>query len=520
MNLVIKRRTSQAIHCNKLPGLVVRISIVLSIGFLSACQTAPEYRSPAVVVEQTTEPKDEQNQNSSLSYTTQSRTAEGLANTYSVQASLPTHPEHAPWLTTINADFTAAKELVEKELQIDLSHIKLKLVDDTPINAEVALETQRLVAKQFGATDFADQFLNQVMAPLDGTYAAVYSSRLGAVMISRSMLASYENSLPRDASGSTRRSALLTLLIHELVHAADDLRYHIHDNRALNFRASFAQSATFEGHAQWVTRNICKQAGCVEGLDALDNFMFSTDQHNTQLAAQPVEAISRSVLEYSYVEGERFIAHLAARSNGDQLIDDLLRTPPLDPIQILAPETYPDNARENRNQQLILASRNVDHPLSHAPWIGVETSPLKGVDLRAEPARRQAAVDGFTRLIQGMISMQFYDQQAIGAMPIEATLLKAESSHTARLFANMLHSNTHQSGARVSDEPLHANDNADPKSTGIDLHIYRTAIDADASYRTAIAVAGKHVVQVSGNTTKQDFLDDYAIRVLLNLVKS
>ncbi len=421
------------------------------------------------------------------------------------------------WLRTIQTDFNTARDLVEQELQVDLDAIKLYVVDDTPINEEVALETRRLVQKQFGTSDFASHFLDQIMHPLAGTYAALYSSRLSAVMISRDMLASYQSSLNASYDEPARRAALLTLLIHELVHAADDKRYGIHDNRALNFRASFAQSATFEGHAQWVTRRICEKALCSEGLKALDDFMFGVDhQPNPQLTPQ-VEAINRSVLEYSYIEGERFIERLAQRDNGAQLIDELLRNPPLDPIQILAPENFPDNARENRNQQLIRAGRNVSHPWATAPWIGVETSPLKGVDLRSDPSRRQAAVDGFTRLIQGMVSMQFYNQRAPDASPIEATLLQTESANTARLFASTLHANTQHADARINDEALRIREDHQQSGDGLDLHIYRTEVDAEAPFRTAVAVAGLHVVQVSGSNIKQSLLDDYAVSVLRNL---
>ena len=420
------------------------------------------------------------------------------------------------WFATIDDDFSVARQLVEQELQVDLGGIQLRLVDNPPINKEVAIETMRLIREQFGESSFSDQFLQQIMHPLAGTYAALYSARLKSVMISRSMLESYANSIDADAADSTMHAALLTLLIHELVHAADDQRYRIHDNRALNFRASFAQSATFEGHAQWVTRNICKRAGCSIGLDTLDNFMFNTDEQKKHLA-QPVEAISRSVLEYSYVEGERFIDGLAQRQNGSQLIDDLLSSPPLDPIQILAPDTYPDAARELRNQRLIQASRNAQHVLTKLPWKGVETSPLKGVDLRADPTRRQAAVDGFTLLIKAMISMQFYDQQAPGKMPVESTVLQADSIDTARLFANMLHANTQQSGARVSEENLKIEFSDESSTQTLPVRIYRTALDGDVKYRTAIAVAGNHVVQVSASEQEQQLLDDYAIRVLIDL---
>ena len=420
------------------------------------------------------------------------------------------------WLASIDADFAFAKTLVEEELQVDLGDTQLQVVDDAPINLEVARETQRLVVSQFGHTAFAKEFLGQIMGPLAGTYAALYSGRLNTVMISRSMLESYEASIADDQPAATKHAALLTLLIHELVHAADEKRFHINDNRALNFRASFAQSATFEGHAQWVTRNICETAGCSEGLKALDTFMFATDLRGPA-ADQSVQAVSRNVLEYSYVEGERFVEALAARENGAALIDQALSLPPQDPLQILAPDTYPDVAREARNQRLISASRAIDHAWQKTPWASVETSPLKGVDMRSDKIRRQAAIDGFTKLIKAMVSMQYYDQQQSGDSPMEATILEAESANTAVLFANMLHTNTQHLDARVNDEPLSIHTTGAPADVMTPVHIYRTAIDGDINYRTTVAVSDNYVVQISGKTGDQKLLDDYAIRVLLEL---
>ncbi len=418
------------------------------------------------------------------------------------------------WADTIDATFEQARLLVEDTLAIELDHIKLLLVDNQPINTEVAHETRRLVDAQFGETSFSEYFLSKVMKAQAGTFAALFSSRLDAVMVSRSMLANYERSLPADEH--VRHAALLTLLVHELVHAADDQRYGIHENRALNFRASFAQSATFEGHAQWVTRQICTVNDCLAGLDALDNFMFSRDAQPSQ-HSQAVEAISRNVLEYSYVEGERFIASLASRDNGAQLIHQLLTMPPHDPIQILAPDSFPNVEREDKNQRLIRASREIDHPWIDGSWTGVETSPLKGVNLRADPSRRQAAVDGFTRLLHGMVSMQLYNRAEPTANPMEVTLLHAESAQTAKLFAQTLHQNTQLPGSVENDEPLRIRTGAGSSQTDMRTHVYRTAITGELPYRTSIMVSGPYVVQISGNAPVRETLDDFAIRVLLNL---
>lgn len=480
--------------------------LVASLALASACSSTPDATTASAIVVGT-------------GPTTTVTAGSFTQRSISLSETLLNDPDS--WSQSLASSFNMARQLVENDLDVDLADVDVRLVDEKPINAEVALETRRLVREQFGSSVFAEHFLNQVMGPLSGSYAALYSSRLGAVLISRSMLESYERSLPLQTSRSAKRSALLALLIHELVHAADDKQYRIHDNRALNFRASFAQSATFEGHAQWVTRRICQQAGCSSGMDALDNFMFSS--HGS--SAHSTQAANRNVLEYSYVEGERFVSELAARENGAALLDSLLTSPPSDPVQILAPETYPDVAREDRNQALVSASRTVEHPWTTSPWIGVETSPLKGIDLRADPTRRQAAVDGFTKLIQGMVSMQFYDQARPESSPVEATILQAESAATANMFASMLHANTQMAGARVTNDPLTFAQVSNTSDTLENARIYRTSIEAELAYQTAyqspfqtvIVVAGNHVVQVIGSTNEREELDDYAIRVLSNL---
>jgi hypothetical protein len=437
-----------------------------------------------------------------------------LASSISKQTDTTSEVNQNSWFNTIDSLYVSARKLVEKELDVDLQHVELLMSGEQPINDEVTRETTRLINAQFGKSQFSEHFLSKVMDAQVGTYAALFTARLNAVMVSRKMLQNYENSLPQNLE--LRKAALLTLLIHELVHAADDLRYHIHENRALNFRASFAQSATFEGHAQWVTRNICTVSNCLSGLAALDNFMFNRNAAPA-IHQQPIEAISHNVLEYSYVEGERFIATLAKRKNSQQLIDRLLTSPPQDPIQILAPESFPDVDREKRNQRLIRASLDIDHPWVQGDWIGIETSPLKGVNLRADPASRSAAIDGFTRLINSMISMQLYDQSTPESAPIEVTVLQAESAQTASLFARTLHENTTEHKSSMHDESVTVKLGGSSTYDEMEAHLYRTKLPGIMSYKTTIAVAGTYLVQISGRTISSNTLDDYAVRVLLNL---
>lgn len=410
--------------------------------------------------------------------------------------------------------FSQARSLVEHHTGVDLSDVSLNIASDLAITDEVSHETRKLIQNQFNNRAFANHFLNSVMSGQKGTYAALYATRKSEVMVSLPLMQSYQASLSNDKG--VQESAMLALLIHELVHAADDKKYKIHENRKLNFRASFAQSAAFEGHAQFVTRNICTQSNCLPGLDALDKFMFGQKNPPNKLT-QTVQAISRNVLEYSYVEGERFIANLASRPNGQQLIGDLLSNPPQDPIQILDPKSFPNTQREQRNQQLITASTSLSHPWLRGEWTTVQTSPLKGVNLRTDPTRRDAAVDGFTRLITSMVALQLYNQAQPEFAPIELTVLTADNAATAKMFANTLHENTRIKDAHLSQANSIVKVATMPNMEPAHLYVTKEPVENNQTYFTLVGVSGINVVQIAGVGTSDNLFVDFVDQLLIKL---
>ncbi len=410
--------------------------------------------------------------------------------------------------------FNQARSLVELYTGVNLSDVTLNIAGDRAITDEVSHETRRLIENQFNNRAFANHFLSSVMRGQKGTYAALYATRKSEVMVSLPLMQSYQASLSNDEN--VQESAILALLVHELVHAADDKKYNIHENRDLNFRASFAQSAAFEGHAQFVTRKICTTANCLSGLDALDDFMFGKKNPPNKLT-QPVQAISRNVLEYSYVEGERFITNLADRPNGNKLIGDVLSNPPQDPIQILDPKSYPNTQREIRNQQLIAASTSLSHPWLSGAWTTVQTSPLKGVNLRTDPGRRDAAVDGFTRLITSMVALQLYNQAQPESAPIELTVLRADTAATAKTFAKTLHENTRFKDAKLYEANSAVKVADTPDVEPALLYLTRAPTEDNQTYYTLIGASGINVVQISGLGTSDELFVDYVDQLLLKL---
>lgn len=409
--------------------------------------------------------------------------------------------------------FEHGRNLVELETGLDLNHVTIKVADEKEILFEVTRVTEKLVSEQFDDSQYAELFLQKIVGDQRGTYAALYVDEHQQVLISRSLLKAYVDSISDPAKVYP---ALLALLVHELVHAADDVKYGIHKNRVLSFKASFTQSAAFEGHAQFLTRTICTKNNCLQGMDALETFMFETTQVSDPVA-QSVQAISRNVLEYSYIEGERFLTELSKRKNGNELIDRVLRTPPDDPVQILVPNTYPDIARENRNNQLFTTLLPDDHIWSTSPWKLIETSPIKGIDVRNDPARRTAAIEGFTELIVSMTGAQLYNQSNFEIAPIDIMLIEAENPATAKLFAESF---VNRSANSISGSLGSSAVQIDRfESQGLSKYsLFQVSSKyggKDAHPASAIGLVGQYVVQITASMNPQDrTLESYARKVI------
>ena len=204
---------------------------------------------------------------------------------------------------------------------------------------------------------------------------------------------------------------------------------------------------------------------------------------------------------------------MAQRDNGQSLINDALSTPPVDPIQILDPSSFPNKTRKELNQQLLEASKSITHPWNTKPWIRVETSPLKGVNLRSDPERRTSAIDGFTRLIRGMVALQHYDQSVLSSSPVEITLMNAETKQTAEMFAQSLSSNLiYNSGGFASEEVIWLDDRVPVSVINVN-----TTLDDGRSHSAVVVSHDTFVLQLVGLDIEDLSALEYAKSILSHL---
>ena len=416
----------------------------------------------------------------------------------------------------VNALYSFAQQEVGDHFGLSLEDVNLKLADNSELEFFVRRETVNLSHAVFHNQRFAEFFVNKVMQDQAGTYAGLYVSPENRVILNRDLLTVFRDILKADAAAASAMQqrelvgqSLLALLIHELVHAADNKRFQIHARRSLNFRSSVAQSAVFEGHAQLATREICSKLNCLNGLQRLDAFMFEAPEPADPVA-RSLQAVSRNVLEYAYVEGERFLQALKRSPNGTQRLESALRNPPEDPVQILDPDNFPDIERVNRNRTIFQKLQNVEHKWNSPQYALIETSPIKGLDIRNDPERRAATKEGFTQLIRSMVGAQLFDQQASKILPIEITVMQTENADTADLFANSFQQKASRSSAdsTTSANTLHLtignSDSTWPMRVFLAVTEFNKEEDKGKHYVSLIANAENWIIQMGGIADPRD----------------
>ncbi|MCA8975742.1 MAG: hypothetical protein KDC98_13555 [Planctomycetes bacterium] len=155
-----------------------------------------------------------------------------------------------------------------------------------------------------------------------------------------------------EASASVLRRPELTtdhtlraVMVHELCHAIDDLRFDF-GRRMLATPSTdsvAAFSAVMEGHAQLAARRVCKVRGWSDGFEALTGSIGAVPAGiaDSEEASAFLMRAQAAALASAYLDGERFVTTvLEARPESGRR--DIFESPPLDPETILQPQWYLD----------------------------------------------------------------------------------------------------------------------------------------------------------------------------------
>lgn len=435
-------------------------------------------------------------------------------------------------LQSIDNWFLEARDLVSKDLNIDLSSINASIVEESEIRRQARHSLLGALSHDLENNDFAESLVDNMLSAQTASVLAIYSPLDKAILLHRVNLEHY---LKSQQSAPSLKGSIQALLIHELIHAVDDIRFKAFDHYGVSYQEVFAKSTIVEGHAQWQTRRLCRQAGCSAGFSSLNEYMFDVDTSEDP-ALRYIQNRNFKNLEFVYREGERFIDQLMKRPGGDKLVTMAFERPPRDSIQIIDPGSFPDRTREARNLALSTAIKQ-----SAKPWAAHQRGLLRRNVLAAaafsvNPEARGPIVDFYTSKVLAAAKHEYYDRTSDLPIPVSVIALQTSDARTAKQTATLifdstaktysglngdlvgLHNwNTNEHTAKISDDAL---GNVNIRMYTASGKMVNDMIGSTYPVEVVTATSGAFVVHIDGRYQGGDDLMQFAGQLLLNLQRS
>lgn len=263
-----------------------------------------------------------------------------LAGTVGAQAAQPVTEER------VRAAFEEARVALAGVPGFALpADAKLVLTEAATIAARVEAENLPLVRRRESDPDKAADAARQIGEAFAQFAFAKYAWSTRELLVVPAQWNEHARLLERPQL--TSDATLRAVLVHELVHAWDDVRTDLAGFLAPLASNDSVQAANslVEGHAQFRARRVCEQQGWSSGFEAFTGSIGAVPASSAVLGEATLAflRIQGATLASAYHDGERFVAALHA-SGGDELVARAFRAPPPDAETILHPQWYLDPA--------------------------------------------------------------------------------------------------------------------------------------------------------------------------------
>lgn len=432
------------------------------------------------------------------------------------------YPEIEQW-------FSEVREIVSNDSGIDLSFVQASVVAKDEIRRQAKHSLLGVLSHDIRNHEFAESLVENMLSAQTASVLAIYSPHDKKILMHRDNLDHY---LQSQGSLLSRKASIQALLIHELIHAADDVRFEAFDQYGVSYQEVFAKSTIVEGHAQWHTRRLCRIAGCSNAFASLNEYMFDTDTADDP-ALRYIQNRNFKNLEFVYSEGERFIDQLMKRPEGKQLITLAFEQPPRDSIQIIDPDSFPNRQRESRNLALSTAIRKSVKPWSENQKGLLRRNVLAAAAFSVNPESRAPIVDFYTSKILAAAKHEYYDRANDVPIPISVIALQTDNATTASQTASLIFDSTAKTYRGLTGELVglhnwktekHTANIKDRRHGAIAIemftangHINNGMINSSYPVEVVTAASGDFIVHIDGRYKGTEELMQFAGQLLLNL---
>ena len=424
--------------------------------------------------------------------------------------------------------FLEARSIVAETQGTDLSEVELQVTDSSGIAVHAKKSLIDALQHDLENSRFTESLVDNILSAQTASVLAIYSPSVKKILLHDENLEKFlqhQNAAPKQA--------LQALLFHELIHASDDQKYNAFEHNSLSYQEVFAKSAVVEGHAQWHTRKLCKSHGCSAAFNGLNNYMFNSGSSDDP-ALQYLQSRNFKNLEFIYKEGERFIDQLQQRENSKSALALAFKEPPRDSIQIIDPDSFPDRAREKRNDVLSVAIEESEKPWNKRGTGSLKRNVLAAAAFSIDPAARQPVVNFYTSKILAATKHEYYDHSSDTPIPVAVIALQTDTGKTARKTAALIFENTistynqlkgdlvevkpwnkEHHTADIQDEYAGLN-NIEMQTAG--SYINNGLVQAEYPVQVLTATSGPYLVHIDGRyVDDQQDLMQFAGRLLLSM---
>lgn len=344
----------------------------------------------------------------------------------SVRDTTPTSDEN------IHLWYEMATPLVANELNIALSSVPIEIQG----KGEMYLTHKELLEESID-TNFhkksRQEILKHQIKDSLSSIIALYDPNKKRIVIDRKNFVDHVDRLKE--RGHSTKQAALTVILHELVHAADDARYDLnalHESSSWN---SLERSAVLEGHAQFITQKICEEHNCKEAFDDDEQYLRYLPSLTGTAKLFPNRRGDNIALRY--VQGANFIRDLHEMENGKELVDNALRQAPGDVLSLFETSRFLDDNINSSSQKLaqVLASEEAQWL---SKWIKVPRASFTQSSFPRRSDRREEFVSERSRHLLGSAMTSYYPPGTSKLLPITIRLLETRNTDAAEEEASFM----------------------------------------------------------------------------------